>query len=111
VVYHSKHLHRLVTFIKSNNLKKKLRCVCNSLPIAQYLLIYLFRRSVKLDFLPMPAVIHYWLESAQAFAVYAYYLKYTTLYLYSPRFQVMCDIFLKVLIELQLILHCDSTFQ
>jgi len=41
----------------------------------------------------------------------AYYLKYTTLYLYIPRFQVVCDIFLKVLIELQLILHCDSTFQ
>jgi len=41
----------------------------------------------------------------------AYYLKYTTLCLYSPRFQVMCDIFLKVLIKLQLILHCDNTFQ
>jgi len=85
VVYHSKHLHRLVTFIKSNNLKKKLRCVCNSLPIAQYLLIYLFRRSVKLDFLPMPAVIHYWLESAQAFAVYALLSQiHNTISLQSP---------------------------
>jgi len=43
----------------------------------------------------MPAVNTTGLSRHRLSPYNAYYLKYTTLYLYSPRFHVLCDIFFK----------------